>query len=162
VVHVFDFQVRELHGHEFTEGRILFVAIVGDGSKARVELGEAFDSRARTRELFTIKRHAAVFVEDGNQALFESAFGDCTSGASLGLGCVGVECRTRDLFKRRNCVGTHALVGLRVHLSEVQIVCTHREKTLLWQRHHLGASADRQVFHARHDPVARKRSCRDP
>ena len=153
VVDVGDVEIGILLVDQLTERRVVVVPVVGDLGKAGGQRRQRLGRRPRTGELLLVEGHRAVEIEHRDQALVEAALGDRPGGAGLRLRGQCVERLATDALERRDRVGAHALVRLRVDLLEVRVAGAHREQALLRQRHHLAAAADHEVLHARHDRV---------
>ena len=128
-----DVEIGILLVDQLTERRVVVVPVVGDLGKAGGQRRQRLGRRTRTGELLLVEGHRAVEIEHRDQALVEAALGDRTGGAGLRLCGKGVERPTIDALERRDRVGAHALMRLRVDLLEVGVARAHRKQALLRQ-----------------------------
>ena len=80
MVDVLDVEVRVLLVDQLPEGRVVLVAVVGDGREARGELGERLGGRLRAGELLVVEGDGAVEVLHRDEALVEATLGDGAGG----------------------------------------------------------------------------------
>jgi hypothetical protein len=111
VMDMLDLQARIFALYEVAVGRAALVqGKVGDCWERRLQCREAFSRGLRTRELFPVQRHAAVQIQNGNQAAIEEAALDGTAGTLLAFERQGIDVGAADSLQRRDGVGAYTLV----------------------------------------------------
>jgi hypothetical protein len=151
-----DVEVGVLLVDQLAERRVVVVAVVGDGGKAR--RAAASDSAVVPGRGNCSWSRATVpsRLSTGIRLVSKRPSAIATGGAGLRLGGEGVERLAGSMPSSVAIASAHTPWCDCGWISwRCSVARAHRQQALLRQRHHLGAAADHEVLHARHDRVGR-------
>src|SRR5436190_24077702 len=121
-MHEVDIEAGIFVEDELAIGRALVVErVVRNGGKRRLQPGQRFHRGLRPWIFLALERKAAVFAENGDQALLEMAALDRGVRTLLAFQPEGIDVLPRNAFHGRDRIGADALMRLRMPRTEAKI-----------------------------------------
>src|SRR5262249_30026072 len=102
-----------------------------------------------------IQREPSIIVENRHEAACEMATLNGRRSALLTDQSELIESFTRNALQRRDRIGAHSLLRLRMQLTKMHVPVVEHLRTLIrttthGERHHFGSTRDNQILHPGH------------